>query len=76
MQQFAETGLKPGQRFQNASNHTLKDFLTVQNELVFKGQQREVPASLQKELMAVLHNSHIDIERCITEQLIPATVLA
>ena len=41
------------------------DVLTVQNELVFKGQLLVVPACLRKERMAVVHSSHIGIEGCI-----------
>ena len=43
----------------------MRDVLTVQNELVFKGQLLVVPACLRKELMAVVHSSHIGIEGCI-----------
>ena len=43
----------------------IRDPLTVQNDLVFKGQCLVVPASLRKELMAVVHSSHIGIEGCI-----------
>lgn len=43
----------------------MRDVLTVQNELVFKGQLLVVPAALRKELMAVVHSSHIGIEGCI-----------
>ena len=43
----------------------VRDVLTVQNELVFKGQLLVVPAALRKELMAVVHSSHIGIEECI-----------
>ena len=43
----------------------MRDVLTVQNELVFKGQLLVVPASLRKELMAVVHSSHIGVEGCI-----------
>ena len=42
----------------------MRDVLTVQNELVFKGQLLVVPAALRKELMAVVHSSHIGIEGC------------
>ena len=41
------------------------DELTIQNELVFKGQQIVVPAVLRKELMEKTHASHIGIEGCI-----------
>ena len=43
----------------------VRDLLTVQNDLVFKGQCLVVPASLRKELMAVVHSSHIGMEGCI-----------
>ena len=39
--------------------------LTAQNELVFKGERLVVPAALRKELMAMIHDSHIGIEGCI-----------
>ena len=42
-----------------------RDELTVQNELVFKGERLVVPAALRKELMAMIHDSHIGIEGCI-----------
>ena len=42
-----------------------RDLLTVQNDLAFKGQCLVVPASLHKELMAVVHSSHIGMEGCI-----------
>ena len=43
----------------------VRDELTIQNELVFKGQQIVVPAVLRKELMEKTHVSHIGIEGCI-----------
>ena len=43
----------------------VRDELTIQNELVFKGQQIVVPAVLRKELMEKTHASHIGIEGCI-----------
>lgn len=52
-----------------ARNHNLKFHnacvLTIQNELVFKGQPPVIPAALQKEIMAVVHSSHIGTEGCI-----------
>lgn len=42
-----------------------RDELTVQNELVFKGDRLLVLASLRKELMAVTHGTHIGVEGCI-----------
>ena len=44
---------------------SIRDELTVQGDLVFKGQQLVVPASLRKELMEVTHATHIGIEGCI-----------
>ena len=43
----------------------IRDVLTVQDELVFKGQLLVVPANLRKELLTVLHSSHIGIEGCV-----------
>ena len=43
----------------------IRDELTVQGNLVFKGQQLVVPATLRKELTAVTHASHTGIEGCI-----------
>ena len=43
----------------------MRDLLTAQNELVFKGERLVVPTSLRKELMATIHSSHIGIEGCI-----------
>ena len=45
----------------------VRDELTIQNELVFKGQQIVVPAVLRKELMEKTHASHIGIEGCIRQ---------
>ena len=42
----------------------VRDELTIQNELIFKGQQIVVPAVLRKELMEKTHASHIGIEGC------------
>ena len=39
--------------------------LTVQDELIFKGQQLVVPTVLRKELVEKTHSSHIGIEACI-----------
>lgn len=43
----------------------IRNELTVQGELIFKGQQLVIPAALRKELMEVTHGSHIGIEGCI-----------
>ena len=43
----------------------IRDELTAQGPLVFKGQQLVVPASLRKELLAATHASHIGVEACI-----------
>ena len=42
-----------------------RDELTVQGDLVFKGHQLVVPLCLRKEMMDVIHASHIGIEGCI-----------
>ena len=44
---------------------SIRDQLTVQGDLVFKGQQLVMPALLRKELMEVTHATHIGIEGCI-----------
>ena len=43
----------------------IRDELTLEGELVFKGKQLVIPASLRKELMAATHASHIGVEACI-----------
>ena len=45
--------------------YDFRDELTVQDQLVFKGQRLVVPASLHREMMAAVHASHIGIEGCI-----------
>ena len=42
----------------------VRDQLTIQNELIFKGQQIVVPAVLRRELMEKTHASHIGTEGC------------
>ena len=44
-----------------------RDTLTVLGELVFKGQQVVVLDCLRKELMAVVHSTHIGIEGCLRQ---------
>ena len=53
----------------------VRNVLTVQNELVFKGQLLVVPAAL-KELMAVVHSSHIALKGVYAEHVIPSIGLA
>ena len=43
----------------------IRDELIVQDDLVFKGQQIVIPATMRKEMMSVAHASHIGIEGCI-----------
>ena len=45
--------------------YDIRDELTVQGELVFKGQRLVVPMALRKEMMAESHASHIGVEACI-----------
>ena len=45
--------------------YDIRDELTAQEELIFKGQQLVVPRVLRKELMEKTHSSHIGIEGCI-----------
>ena len=42
-----------------------RDELTVQGNLIFKGQLLVVPAAVRTELMSVAHASHIGIEGCL-----------
>ena len=42
-----------------------RDELTVQDALVFKGPLLVVPAAMRKEMMAVIHATHIGVEGCI-----------
>ena len=44
-----------------------QDERTVQDELVFKGDQLVVPIAMCKKMMAVVHLSHIGIERYIRQ---------
>ena len=43
----------------------VRDELTVQDELIFKGQLLVVPTVMRKELMASTHATHIGIEACM-----------
>lgn len=43
----------------------VRDELTIQDELIFKGQQIVVPLVMRKELMEKTHASHIGIEGCL-----------
>ena len=43
----------------------LRDELTVQGELVFKGQQLVIPYSMRKQMMTMVHESHIGIDGCL-----------
>jgi transposase InsO family protein len=45
--------------------YDFRDQLTVQGDLVFRGQQLVVPSCLRKELMELTHSSHIGVEGCI-----------
>ena len=42
-----------------------QDELTLQDNLIFKGQQLIIPAAMRKEMMSLAHASHIGIEGCI-----------
>ena len=45
--------------------YDIYDELTIQDDLVFKGQQVVVPVALHKEMMHTCHVSHISIEGCV-----------
>ena len=42
----------------------VQDQLTIQESLIFKGQQLVLPSSLRNDLMKVTHASHIGIAGC------------
>ena len=44
---------------------TIRDELTAQGSIIFKGKQVLVPASMRKELWKVTHSSHIGMEGCL-----------
>ena len=43
----------------------IRDELTLQDQLVFKGQSVIIPATMRKHMMNVVHATHIGIEGCI-----------
>ena len=43
----------------------VRDELTVQDELVFKGTQLVIPYALRKRMMEMVHDTHIGIDGCI-----------
>ena len=43
----------------------IRDELTVQDELVFKGTQLVIPRPLRKKMMEVVHETHIGIDGCL-----------
>ena len=45
--------------------YDFRDKLTVQDQLVFKGQTLIVPVGMRKEMLALAHATHIDIEGCL-----------
>lgn len=45
--------------------YDVRNELTIQDDLVFKGQQVVVPVALRKEMMLTRHALHIGIEGCI-----------
>ena len=42
-----------------------RDEMTVQDQLIYKGQQLVVPRAVRRELMEQVHSSHIGIEGCL-----------
>ena len=45
--------------------YDVKDELTAQGYLIFKGQRVVIPRAMRREMMALVHASHIGIEGCI-----------
>ena len=45
--------------------YCIRDKQTIQDDVVFKGQQVVVPSALHKEIIQACHAMHIGIEGCI-----------
>ena len=45
----------------------IRDELTIQDELVFKGHSVIIPAAMRKHMMSVVHATHIGVEGCISK---------
>lgn len=45
--------------------YSLRDELTVQDGLIFKGERLVIPATLRKEMKNKIHSSHMGIESCL-----------
>ena len=43
----------------------IRDKLTIQDELVFKGHSVVIPVAMRKHMMSVVHATHIGVEGCI-----------
>ena len=43
----------------------VRDELTIQQELIFKGQRLVVPVSMRRNMMITVHSTHIGIESCL-----------
>jgi len=43
----------------------VRDELTIQDELVFKGQRLVIPTVLQNEVMSTIHSTHVGLEGCL-----------
>ena len=64
--QSAEVGLRISQIPDSLhAYYDFRDELTVQDNLVFKGDRLVIPATMQREMMAEAHATHIGIEGCI-----------
>ena len=44
--------------------HNVRDELTVENGIIFRGQRCVVPSSLRREVIEKLHSAHMGIEAC------------
>ncbi len=45
--------------------YDIRDELTVQDSLIFKGQRLVIPVALRKEMMELVHTTHIGVEGCL-----------
>ncbi len=45
--------------------YDIRDELTVQDSLIFKGQRLVIPVALRKEMIELVHTTHIGVEGCL-----------
>ena len=45
--------------------YSFREELTVQDQVVFKGDRVIIPAAMRKEMVTLAHESHIGMEGCV-----------